>query len=117
MATSAGPRYAVSVTGDVVTWDKIDGLRRVNIATSNFCGFWSTGEALGVSVSGLGANTVVEVWKSPTGPFRSWGPPTCALTTGCGFDCVDSGNYVGAVAVDVIAPNHRSFDDFEAGAY
>lgn len=122
---SASPFYAISFrrTSSQVAWHKFSnsadnaGTTIGSPATLSI----AQGNSFGVTLDGTGDNTIVRIWKNPSGSsptsVTNWGgdtTPDVTFTTNPGTNAVDSGNFVGIAGRQQTASS-LAFDSFSGG--
>lgn len=123
MNGSDNPHYAISfsVTENTVAWGRYTS--SVDTASDEIASASLTvdaGDTFGVTVTGTGNDTVVRVWRNPTGlalAADSWNgdtTPDVTFTTDPGANAVDTGNQVGFGGYVGLADQVK-VDDFAAG--
>lgn len=104
-----------------ITWvrypDAISSSSNINSGTPFT---WSSGDTIGVTITGIGNDTIIRVWRNPIGnapdSASSWGGDTTPNITFTDNPSspVDSGNYVGLGGYRGFT-QFISFDNFYAG--
>jgi hypothetical protein len=103
MSAGANPFYGVQflVTEDQVEWAYYPSPSGSSTEINTQALTVTSGDTFGITVEGTGADTVVRVWRNPTGLPSSpsnWNgdtTPDVTFTTDPGANAVDSGAYVG----------------------
>lgn len=96
-----------------IEWQVWNGTNRVQTVKSQAT-TWQAGDSFGARVTGTGNDTVIDVWKNPSGTCPDdWGSPTWSWTDNP-TNAADSGTYVGLFCGrdnDYIAIGDVSFGD------
>jgi hypothetical protein len=118
---STSPFYGIihSASENTITWQSFPVVEGNGTVIGSSSLTFATGDSLGVTIEGTGDDTIVRIWKNPTGAapttISSWGGsgPDVTLSDNPGT-AADTGKYVGIRGYKDAATT-LSFDDFSGG--
>jgi hypothetical protein len=119
-STSGGARYVFYVAAGAAQWAYWDGggsNAPSVIEALNSCGTFTSGDTIGIQITGTGNDTVVKCWENPSGNDPDdWGAAGHTATSDPST-AVDSGTYGGLFQATSNATRRTgAWDDFSVGS-